>query len=74
MVGSEALAWREHDVFVVPSWREYHHEAADESLLFSFLGSSGAGEAWAMARAACRRADAAAVLLKLVSLLDKSRR
>jgi gentisate 1,2-dioxygenase len=36
VVGSEALAWREHDVFVVPSWCEYHHEAADESLLFSF--------------------------------------
>jgi len=36
VVSGEALAWRQHDVFVVPSWREYHHEAADESLLFSF--------------------------------------
>src|SRR6202158_239146 len=35
VVSGEALAWRQHDVFVVPSWREYHHEAADESLLFS---------------------------------------
>jgi len=36
IAGNAALAWREHDVFVVPSWCEYHHEAADESLLFSF--------------------------------------
>ena len=36
VAGNEALAWREHDVFVVPSWCEYHHQAADESLLFSF--------------------------------------
>jgi gentisate 1,2-dioxygenase len=36
VVNGETLAWRQHDVFVVPSWREYHHEAADESLLFSF--------------------------------------
>lgn len=36
VINGEALAWRQHDVFVVPSWREYHHEAADESLLFSF--------------------------------------
>ncbi|MGA7763724.1 MAG: gentisate 1,2-dioxygenase [Candidatus Binataceae bacterium] len=36
VVNGETLAWRQHDVFVVPSWREYHHEATDESLLFSF--------------------------------------
>ncbi|MGA8567046.1 MAG: cupin domain-containing protein, partial [Candidatus Binataceae bacterium] len=36
VINGEALAWHQHDVFVVPSWREYHHEAADESLLFSF--------------------------------------
>jgi gentisate 1,2-dioxygenase len=36
VVNGEALEWRQHDVFVVPSWREYHHEAAGESTLFSF--------------------------------------
>lgn len=36
VVTGEALEWRRHDVFVVPSWREHHHEAADESMLFSF--------------------------------------
>ena len=36
VVGGEAFKWNRHDVFVVPSWREYRHEAADESLLFSF--------------------------------------
>jgi gentisate 1,2-dioxygenase len=36
VVGAEALDWREHDVFVVPSWREYRHEAAEESMFFSF--------------------------------------
>lgn len=32
----EKFEWREHDVFVVPSWQEYRHEALDESVLFSF--------------------------------------
>jgi len=36
VVTGEALEWHPHDVFVVPSWQEYRHEAADESLLFSF--------------------------------------
>jgi len=36
VVGGEAFRWRKHDVFIVPSWREYRHEAADESTLFSF--------------------------------------
>jgi gentisate 1,2-dioxygenase len=28
--------WREHDVFLVPSWRSHQHEAETESVLFSF--------------------------------------
>src|SRR5262249_46860261 len=36
VVGGEAFRWCKHDVFIVPSWREYRHEAADESMLFSF--------------------------------------
>jgi gentisate 1,2-dioxygenase len=36
VVGGEALQWRQHDVFVVPSWRPYHHEASEDSILFSF--------------------------------------
>ncbi|MGH7907210.1 MAG: gentisate 1,2-dioxygenase [Candidatus Binataceae bacterium] len=33
--GSE-MKWREHDAFVVPSWRWHHHEADGEAVLFSF--------------------------------------
>jgi gentisate 1,2-dioxygenase len=36
VVGGEVLEWRQHDVFVVPSWRQYHHDATGETLLFSF--------------------------------------
>jgi gentisate 1,2-dioxygenase len=36
VVTGETFEWRPHDVFVVPSWREYRHEAIDGSLLFSF--------------------------------------
>ena len=36
VVGCESLEWRPHDVFVVPSWKWYYHEARDESVLFSF--------------------------------------
>jgi gentisate 1,2-dioxygenase len=36
VAGGESLEWRPHDVFVVPSWKWYYHEAKDESVLFSF--------------------------------------
>jgi gentisate 1,2-dioxygenase len=36
VIDGEAYAWREHDVFVVPSWRSHHHEANEEAVLFSF--------------------------------------
>jgi gentisate 1,2-dioxygenase len=36
VVGDETLTWRARDVFVVPSWAEHRHEAASESVLFSF--------------------------------------
>jgi gentisate 1,2-dioxygenase len=36
VIGGTPYDWKEHDVFVVPSWRSHHHEAADESVLFSF--------------------------------------
>lgn len=35
-VGGESLVWKEHDVFVVPSWIPVSHEAQQESVLFSF--------------------------------------
>jgi gentisate 1,2-dioxygenase len=35
-VGKESFPWKEHDVFVVPSWYPVSHEAAGESVLFSF--------------------------------------
>jgi gentisate 1,2-dioxygenase len=35
-VADEILEWREHDVFVVPSWRQYQHMATDDTMLFSF--------------------------------------
>jgi gentisate 1,2-dioxygenase len=35
-VEDEILEWREHDVFVVPSWRQYRHMATDDAMLFSF--------------------------------------
>jgi gentisate 1,2-dioxygenase len=35
-VGDTVLAWREHDIFVVPSWKQVSHEAQDETVLFSF--------------------------------------
>ena len=36
MVGEQLLEWREHDVFVVPSWRWHYHEADFQSVLFSY--------------------------------------
>jgi gentisate 1,2-dioxygenase len=35
-VGDQILDWGPRDVFVVPSWRFYRHEADAESVLFSF--------------------------------------
>lgn len=35
-VGGQLLEWRDHDVFVVPSWTWHHHEAEVESVLFSY--------------------------------------
>ncbi len=36
IVGDTVLEWGPRDVFCVPCWAEHHHEAADESILFSF--------------------------------------
>jgi len=36
VVGETVLEWGPRDVFVVPSWCEYRHEADDEAVLFSF--------------------------------------
>ncbi len=36
IIAGQKFEWREHDVFVVPSWQEYRHEPAGESVLFSF--------------------------------------
>ncbi len=35
-VGDASLAWKEHDIFVAPSWVPVSHEAQQESVLFSF--------------------------------------
>jgi gentisate 1,2-dioxygenase len=35
-VGDQMLQWAPHDVFMVPSWATVTHEAAAESVLFSF--------------------------------------
>ncbi len=35
-IGDETLEWREHDVFVVPSWRRASHETEREAVLFGF--------------------------------------
>jgi gentisate 1,2-dioxygenase len=35
-IGNETLEWREHDVFVVPSWRHAWHETEREAVLFGF--------------------------------------
>ncbi len=34
--GDETLEWREHDVFVVPSWKHASHETEREAVLFGF--------------------------------------
>jgi gentisate 1,2-dioxygenase len=35
-VGNTSLAWEAHDIFVVPSWNTVAHDAADDTVLFSF--------------------------------------
>jgi len=35
-IGDSMLAWREHDIFVAPSWYSVAHESEVESVLFSF--------------------------------------
>ena len=35
-IGKEVFEWGPKDVFVVPSWHEVSHEAAEEAVLFSF--------------------------------------
>jgi len=36
LVGDQVLEWGPRDVFVVPAWSWYRHEAEEESVLFSF--------------------------------------
>jgi gentisate 1,2-dioxygenase len=35
-VGDTTLDWKDHDIFVVPSWYRVFHEAHSDSVLFSF--------------------------------------
>jgi gentisate 1,2-dioxygenase len=35
-IGDTTIDWREHDVFVVPSWHTVSHEVQSEAVLFSF--------------------------------------
>lgn len=39
-VGDDTLFWKQHDVFVVPSWCPVSHHADSESVLFSFSDRS----------------------------------
>jgi gentisate 1,2-dioxygenase len=36
VIGDTVLEWGPRDVFVVPSWQRYHHEADGDAVLFSF--------------------------------------
>ena len=36
VVGDKTFEWGPHDIFVVPSWVSVRHEAAEDSVLFSF--------------------------------------
>ena len=36
VIEGQAFDWRAHDVFLVPSWQWHRHEAAEETVLFSF--------------------------------------
>ena len=33
--GQDAIEWGVNDVFVIPPWKRYHHEPAEEAVLFS---------------------------------------
>jgi gentisate 1,2-dioxygenase len=35
-VGTRCLLWKEHDIFVVPSWHPVAHKAEEHAVLFSF--------------------------------------
>jgi gentisate 1,2-dioxygenase len=35
-IGNEVFEWRDHDIFVVPSWRPVSHSAREDAVLFSF--------------------------------------
>ncbi|MBV9552464.1 MAG: gentisate 1,2-dioxygenase [Alphaproteobacteria bacterium] len=35
-VGDMAMPWKQHDIFVVPSWMAHTHHASAEAVLFSF--------------------------------------
>jgi gentisate 1,2-dioxygenase len=35
-VGAQTLDWKEHDVFVVPTWNPVAHESNEDAVLFSF--------------------------------------
>ena len=35
-VGDQVFAWGPRDIFVVPSWAAHTHEAAEDSVLFSY--------------------------------------
>jgi gentisate 1,2-dioxygenase len=35
-VGNSTLDWGKRDIFVVPSWNQTVHEAAEDTVLFSF--------------------------------------
>jgi len=35
-IGETVFTWEPHDIFVVPSWMKYSHQAQSETVLFSF--------------------------------------
>jgi gentisate 1,2-dioxygenase len=36
MIGGQRFDWGPRDIFVVPSWVEHTHHAAEDAVLFSF--------------------------------------
>jgi gentisate 1,2-dioxygenase len=40
IIGGKRFTWDEKDTFVVPSWTYHEHQAAPESVLFSFSDSA----------------------------------
>jgi len=50
IIDGKPYEWGVNDVFVVPSWKTFHHEPAEESVLFFDFRQAGPGSARHLAR------------------------